>query len=188
MTVKSKRDLILSASIELFAEFGYGCTSVEDISKKVNVAKGTIYNYFKSKKEILEAIITKHETLFFKSIDQFSKKYDLFEDFLFNCVKMVFDYFYENIDELRVINSILYLKNQESREFLDMHYNILFCNNRAISRYINSGQISSEDFEILHIIISGLITELVFYGDINKKKYTDKELKIIIKRLTGEKK
>lgn len=52
-----RRQEILIAARELFIKKGYEQTSVNDILKIVNIAKGTFYYYFTSKGEVLEAII-----------------------------------------------------------------------------------------------------------------------------------
>ena len=52
-----RRREILIAARELFVNKGYDQTSVNDILKIVNIAKGTFYYYFASKEEVLEAII-----------------------------------------------------------------------------------------------------------------------------------
>lgn len=51
-----KREILLVAR-ELFITKGYEQTSVNDILKIVDIAKGTFYYYFSSKEEVLEAII-----------------------------------------------------------------------------------------------------------------------------------
>ena len=48
---------IEDAAIELFMENGYHATSMRQISKRAGLALGGIYNHFKSKDEIFEAII-----------------------------------------------------------------------------------------------------------------------------------
>lgn len=52
-----RRREILVAARELFVKKGYEQTSVNDILKIVDIAKGTFYYYFASKEEVLEAII-----------------------------------------------------------------------------------------------------------------------------------
>lgn len=47
---------ILSAAIELFSEKGYEATTTSEIAKKAQVAEGTIFRYYKTKKELLFAI------------------------------------------------------------------------------------------------------------------------------------
>jgi len=51
-----KREILVTAR-ELFVKKGYEQTSVNDILKIVDIAKGTFYYYFSSKEEVLEAII-----------------------------------------------------------------------------------------------------------------------------------
>ena len=47
------RESILNTSLELFRDKGYASVSVEEITKRVGIAKGTFYNFFKTKHEIL---------------------------------------------------------------------------------------------------------------------------------------
>ena len=48
---------LIKTALELFRENGCEQTSVSDIVKKVGVAQGTFYYYFKSKDDILSAVI-----------------------------------------------------------------------------------------------------------------------------------
>ncbi|HUD52724.1 helix-turn-helix domain-containing protein [Parvibaculum sp.] len=51
-----KRALIIDAALNLFRHYGYRRTSMEDVAGAANVAKGTLYIYFKSKDELFEAL------------------------------------------------------------------------------------------------------------------------------------
>jgi AcrR family transcriptional regulator len=44
----STQEKLLKAAINLFHEFGYNGTSVQDIVSAAKVPKGSFYNYFKS--------------------------------------------------------------------------------------------------------------------------------------------
>src|SRR5579871_249616 len=50
------RQLILEAARRVFAELGFGATTVRDIIRATPLASGTFYNYFKSKEEVFQAI------------------------------------------------------------------------------------------------------------------------------------
>lgn len=52
-----RRSEILAAAGELFRNQGYVNTTVEAIIQQVGVAKGTFYYYFKSKEDILDALV-----------------------------------------------------------------------------------------------------------------------------------
>jgi AcrR family transcriptional regulator len=48
---------ILNTSLSLFCEKGYYATSTEDIAKQAQISKGLLYHYFKSKAEVLAALV-----------------------------------------------------------------------------------------------------------------------------------
>ena len=52
-TRESKREAVLAAAVRFFNQKGFKATSLEDVARALNVTKPTIYNYFKSKDEIL---------------------------------------------------------------------------------------------------------------------------------------
>lgn len=52
-----RRNEILDAAERLFALRGYETATVNEILATVNIAKGTFYYYFKSKEEVLDAIV-----------------------------------------------------------------------------------------------------------------------------------
>ena len=53
----SKRDLILDTMLELLEEKKGESCSVSDIAKKAGIAKGGLYYYFKSKEEVVDALV-----------------------------------------------------------------------------------------------------------------------------------
>lgn len=52
-----RKNEILDAAAHLFAEKGFDNTSVADIMAAVGIAKGTLYHHFKSKENIMDALI-----------------------------------------------------------------------------------------------------------------------------------
>lgn len=54
-----RRNEILDAAETLFTTKGYNETTIIDILKAVGIAKGTFYYYFKSKEEVLDAILVR---------------------------------------------------------------------------------------------------------------------------------
>ncbi len=52
----SKRDQIINAAVEVFAEQGLEKGKIADIAKKAGIGKGTVYEYFNSKNDLFAAI------------------------------------------------------------------------------------------------------------------------------------
>ena len=50
---------IIAVSSQLFVEKGYEQTSIQDILDALDLSKGGLYHHFKSKEEILEAVMHK---------------------------------------------------------------------------------------------------------------------------------
>jgi len=57
---ETRRTEIIDIAEALFLRSGYNETAVSDIVKKVGVSQGTFYYYFKSKEDILNAIIERY--------------------------------------------------------------------------------------------------------------------------------
>jgi len=53
---QDKRQRLLAASLRLFREQGYDETKVSQITREAGVAKGTFFNYFPSKEQVLLAL------------------------------------------------------------------------------------------------------------------------------------
>ncbi|MFC0238120.1 TetR/AcrR family transcriptional regulator [Fictibacillus phosphorivorans] len=88
-TMSDKQRKILEAAIDTFSEKGYAASSTSEIAKKAGVAEGTIFRHFKTKKELLLAIVTPTVAkfvapFFIKSFTKevFENEYEHYEDFI----------------------------------------------------------------------------------------------------------
>ena len=57
---EERRNEILDAADELFGQKGFDGTSTNDILEKVGIARGTLYYHFKSKEDIMDALIDRY--------------------------------------------------------------------------------------------------------------------------------
>ena len=56
---------IMESARGLFARYGYGKTTMDDIAEKAGKGKSSLYHYFKSKEEVFEAAVSSEvENLF----------------------------------------------------------------------------------------------------------------------------
>jgi AcrR family transcriptional regulator len=58
--IEEKKVVIEDAANQLFIKQGFHATSMRDISRQANVSLGNLYNYYRTKEEILESIIEKY--------------------------------------------------------------------------------------------------------------------------------
>src|SRR5947208_5692932 len=66
----TKRERILRAAIDVFAQNGYFNAKVSDIAKAAGVADGTIYLYFDGKEDLLVNIFRDHTRNYLQSLEQ----------------------------------------------------------------------------------------------------------------------
>lgn len=80
---------ILEATVDMFGEKGYDSTSTSEIAKRAGVAEGTMFRYYKTKKDLLFAVImptlTKFAAPFFVQVfakEIFKSEYESYEELL----------------------------------------------------------------------------------------------------------
>ncbi|HEX2123082.1 MAG TPA: TetR/AcrR family transcriptional regulator, partial [Thermoanaerobaculia bacterium] len=66
----SKRERILRAAVDVFAEHGYFNAKVAQIAKSAGVADGTIYLYFDGKEDLLITIFREHTRNYLRTLEQ----------------------------------------------------------------------------------------------------------------------
>jgi AcrR family transcriptional regulator len=55
----NREDEILEVAIKIFSEKGFSATTTSEIAKEAGIAEGTIFRYFKTKKDILRKVMIK---------------------------------------------------------------------------------------------------------------------------------
>src|SRR5476651_805748 len=55
--IAERRDAILAAALDEFADRGFAATRLDDVARRADVAKGTIYLHFADKETLFEELI-----------------------------------------------------------------------------------------------------------------------------------
>ncbi len=107
LTEKQKK--IVAAAIESFAEKGFAATSTSEIAKKAGVAEGTIFRHYKTKKDLLMAIVapTMAKLIAPFVIKDFNKvlnhDFDHFEDFIKAIIENRIKFLKNNMPLFRIV-------------------------------------------------------------------------------------
>lgn len=91
-TKVQNRHLILEAARRVFAELGYGATTVRDIIRATPLASGTFYNYFKSKEEVFQAIQDESALRIRPRLREERAKAATIEEFISSTFRTFFEY------------------------------------------------------------------------------------------------
>lgn len=70
---ESKRSQIIDAAIECFAKRGFDAVSISELAEFAGISKGLMYNYFRSKDELLKSIFQNIMTVMMQMFDPYDK-------------------------------------------------------------------------------------------------------------------
>lgn len=94
----TKKQLIMEKALELFAENGFESTSIQQITNHCGISKGAFYLSFKSKDELILALIDHFMMRFYSDIDYAVKSTVKDADLLYNFYYATFDSFQKHSD------------------------------------------------------------------------------------------
>ncbi|WP_179414619.1 TetR/AcrR family transcriptional regulator [Mucilaginibacter sp. E4BP6] len=72
MKISATRARILDVASRLFYEQGYNSTGINQIIDEADIARGSLYNHFPSKRDLLTAYVQQAEELWFAELEQFT--------------------------------------------------------------------------------------------------------------------
>ncbi len=144
-----KKELILEKALELFAEKGYHATSISTIAKTSKISKGLIYNYFDSKKEILDEIIKHGFVTIFQSLN-IKENGILTEDEFVFFIKENFKLLQENIKHWKLFYSLM-LQPQVTETFASDYKNMVTPLFKMLFNFINARGSSDPEGDLMAI-------------------------------------
>jgi AcrR family transcriptional regulator len=97
-----KKQLIMEKSLELFAKQGFEATSVQQITEHCGISKGAFYLSFKSKDELIIALIDHFMSQFISNIDYVVKN-SKDDKLLFEFYYATFDSFHKQSDFAKIL-------------------------------------------------------------------------------------
>ena len=104
-----RKNELLDTAQELFFTKGYKQTSIESIIKKIGVAKGTFYYYFKSKEDLLDKLTYKMSKKILEEVKKIVEKDDLNAiDKLNQAYAVAGSVKLDNLELLKVLLKVLY--------------------------------------------------------------------------------
>ncbi|PWG00539.1 TetR/AcrR family transcriptional regulator [Levilactobacillus bambusae] len=120
----SKQKQILEASLTLFAEKGFEKTSTADIAAMAGVAEGTVYRHYKTKRELLLAVLAPLMAVMPNMVAEFDentvrKPITTLQEFVQNLVRDRLEFLDVNYKEVKVLAGELLFNTDLRREFIN---------------------------------------------------------------------
>lgn len=161
---ESKRELITEAAIQVFSRKGYHHSKMEEIAMEAGIGKGTIYEYFPGKLQLLQDIMEQSYRLYDHTLD-LTLAGGTLEDKLEAMIRGHLQFCQDNKDLTRILFLDTDVIDEELRQWAwqkkvqkEQYLQEMFA--EAIRR----GEIKPMDDRLLTIVIGGIL--MSFWGPI----------------------
>ena len=138
--VAKTRRKLKEAALDVFSEKGVEATTVEDITEKANLGKGTLYRHFTDKEEMVATLVEDAISNLIGRLRDYPNTPETLEDLLDHFLNAHYDFFSENIEEfILLFQGRLFLKLHDdiSEELEDPYLRYLREIEEQISRYVS---------------------------------------------------
>lgn len=194
-----KQENILIAAVELISEKGYEKVSTAEIAKKAGVAEGTIFRQYKTKRDLLDAILIPSFIRFAKPMiikdfisDVLDKEYPSLESFVETIVRDRYEFAKEETPLFRII-----IQEMISQDYIKEEIRKIFFNDAypVFTKLINKFKLENEIIDVdemtfFRIIITNIlgffIPRFILFTDLqwDDEKEINMVIQNIIKSLT----
>jgi len=166
---KSRKDEIIKAASNLFSQKSYHDVTMDQIAAEVGVAKGTIYLYFESKENLYLGIL-EHT---FETIESILEKEIAKEDpapqKLKKILRLIFQFYFQNMDVLRILTRDETRLIREHFEFTEhWRHRRIKLYRKVLEKGIKEGSFRSANTELMALIIFGLVGSVMFFYPTDK--------------------
>ena len=189
-----KRQAILDAALACVVEKGYHSSTVDEISKRAGVSKGSVYWYFKSKKEIFKDVLNMYAEKWLAALDALFEEEKDPKEAICSLFEMVRERM-EDREKIETCQALLEYwafaaRDKEVKIWVEELYRkykmkVL----PMLEAGIKSGTIKGEDpdevFSLISLVsIGGVVIPLVNENVLGIKRNWDKIVRFLIKAIT----
>ncbi len=186
---------IVQAALEIFQERGFAGAKIDEIARRAGAAKGTIYNYFKTKDELFEAVVRENISPMFSAMD---KLQDTWPDSSSELLRFLIKKVYKELvghPERRAIMKMLVAEGDRFPHLCTFYYNEILIGARRllqeiVQRGIETGEfrdsiVAEEPQVLIGPALMATLWNMTFYrsAPIDLEKFSDAHVDMILNGL-----
>ncbi len=123
--VPSTADRILDAAEDLFAEKGYSATSLGDVADRVGIRSPSLYNHFRNKEALYQAVLERLLTAFSAPLEELAKEPVTYER-LFHWLEAIVRQHHANPNLARLLQHAALSGGPHTNELIDRLFRPMF--------------------------------------------------------------
>lgn len=167
-----KKDLILKAATRIISEKGYSSATIDEITKKAGVGKGTFYLYFKDKSELFFSIIEKEFDNLIQDIVKAVEGMDDFFEKLKKGIEMYLLYHQKNYFLFKIlIQEKPFMKKKNFENFWEDFFSRWAFIKEGIRQQIKEGRIKNMDPDDIIYSLLGIIHSNIHRWVLSGRRY-----------------
>lgn len=167
MSVVDRRRQVIEAAAKSFALFGYKATTMDQVAKIANVAKGTIYTFFVNKEELFDEILRSVILDMRQIAEEELKDNRTFFDNLYHTVDKLLEYRAQHNLLIKLFQEVRDFGTPKAREGLEtIELAILEYLEKQVTRAMQRNEVSGLDPKVVSFVLMKLYIALT--SDWNK--------------------
>lgn len=151
---QNRKEQILKAAAELFAEKGYYKTTTADVARAVGVTQPYVFHFFKTKEELYLAVLQRAYEQVIYAFSNVDAPADLLEKSMGRAFN---DLLKHSRNEILLVVMAYTIPEETIRECVKSHYDVVY--ERVKQRFIDAG-IADPDFKTSEFLGHGLIISM----------------------------
>ena len=176
--MNDKINEILKVSAEVFSEYGYKKTSMQDIGDRLGMTKSNLYIYFKNKEDLYINSVSNELLKWRTAVEEEIKPKKMCADKFMAMCKKSFEYIHDNsiLKNLVEKDHSIFVTNRDNDRFIEINVKARQIVKDIISEGIENGEFRNVDTDnIAEYIFSAYMMYLIkLYSE--KDKYTTEKL------------
>ena len=170
-TYIERRNQILDAATLIFSERGFSRANTDEIAKKANIGKGTLYRYFKNKKDIFFSVVdrglSKLKEKILKEVEKAKNPLKKIE----RAVKAYLSFFEENRNFVgMLIHEQSSFRKRIAKRYFEHYYGNVKRIRQTFKSGIEQGLIKDMDMDSLISVYASMLNGLIYMWQIEERK------------------
>ncbi len=182
---RNRTDQILEAAEKLFAQKGFYSTTVGEIAEKAGIAKGTIYLYFRDKRDLFFSVLESKLDILLEKVEKGIQKSKTVSSRIKEAIGIHLKFLEENEDFFKIMQSFPEEFKRKLGErlkggLIERQSYYVEIMDKLIQEGIEVGEIRPFDSRKLAVILMGMLHSLTVYWISRKERTSLSEDKHLI--------
>ncbi|MCD6093745.1 MAG: TetR/AcrR family transcriptional regulator [Candidatus Omnitrophica bacterium] len=170
--VERRKNQILDVASLIFSKEGFAKANTDEIAKRANLGKGTIYRYFKNKKELFLSVVDRGLDKLKDSILIEVEKTDDPLKKIENAIKAYLSFFEKNRNLIGIlIHEQSSFQKRIAKRYFEHYYGNVKRIKRTFKSGIEQGLIKDMDMDSLISVYASMLNGLIYMWQVEERKY-----------------